>query len=61
MAYNMSPMDEVDRKRALLQWSRLMGIPLKLVRLDSDAIELAHHTDDMAEVSISVRSIRDDT
>ena len=34
---------------------------MKLVRLDSDAIELAHHTDDMAEVSISVRSIRDDT
>jgi len=34
---------------------------MKLVRLDSDAIELAHHTDDMAEVSISVRSIRNDT
>lgn len=34
---------------------------MKLVRLDSDAIEIAHHTDDMAEVSISVRSIRDDT
>lgn len=34
---------------------------MKLVRLDSDAIEIAHHTDDMAEVSLSVRSIRDDT
>ena len=34
---------------------------MKLVRLDSDAVEIAHHTDDMAEVSISVRSIRDDT
>jgi len=34
---------------------------MKLVRLDSDAIEIAHHTDDMAEVSISIRSIRDDT
>ncbi|SDH90385.1 ATP-binding protein [Pseudomonas panipatensis] len=35
MADELQPMDEVDRKRALLQWSRLMGIPLKLVRLDS--------------------------
>ena len=34
---------------------------MKLVRLDSDAIEIAHQTDDTAEVSISVRSIRDDT
>ena len=34
---------------------------MKLVRLDSDAIELAHHTDDMAEVSISVKSVRDDS
>jgi hypothetical protein len=34
---------------------------MKLVRLDSDAVEIAHHTDDIAEVSMSVRSIRDDT
>ncbi len=34
---------------------------MKLVRLDSDAIEIAHHTDNTAEVSISVTSIRDDT
>ncbi len=34
---------------------------MTLVRLDSDAVEIAHHTDDIAEVSISVKSIRDDT
>ena len=34
---------------------------MKLVRLDSDAIEIAHQTDDTAEVLISTSSIRDDT
>ena len=35
MADEMAGMEEVDRKRALLQWSRLMGIPLSLQKLDA--------------------------
>lgn len=34
---------------------------MKLVRLDTDAVEIAHHTDQLAEVSLTLRSLRDDT
>lgn len=34
---------------------------MKLVRLDSDAVEIAHHTDQLAEVTLMLRSIKDDT
>jgi hypothetical protein len=34
---------------------------MKLVRLDSDAVEIAHHTDQLAEVSLMLRSLKDDT
>ncbi|WP_371226212.1 ATP-binding protein [Pseudomonas sp. QE6] len=39
MADELLPMAEVDRKRALTQWSRLLGIPLKLVSLDGLGME----------------------
>lgn len=39
MADELLPMTEVDRKRALTQWSRLLGIPLKLVSLDGLGME----------------------
>ncbi|KAF1066006.1 MAG: Sensor protein RstB [Pseudomonas citronellolis] len=39
MADELAPMAEVDRSRALLQWSRLMGIPLRIVTLDSLGME----------------------
>lgn len=39
MADELLPMNEVDRKRALSQWSRLMGIPLKLTSLDALGME----------------------
>ena len=34
---------------------------MKLVRLDTDAVEIAHHTDQLAEVSLTLRSLKDDT
>ncbi|MDF3867905.1 ATP-binding protein [Pseudomonas denitrificans (nom. rej.)] len=39
MADELLPMSEVDRKRALSQWSRLLGIPLKLTSLDALGME----------------------
>lgn len=33
---------------------------LRLVRLESDAVEIAHQTDDMAEVTLTLKSLRDD-
>ncbi|MBB3211666.1 hypothetical protein FHW67_000914 [Herbaspirillum sp. Sphag1AN] len=33
---------------------------MKLVRLDSDAVEICHHTDALAEASISLQSLRED-
>ncbi|WP_152222132.1 ATP-binding protein [Pseudomonas sp. SCB32] len=39
MADELLPMTEVDRKRALIQWSRLLGIPLKLTSLDGLGME----------------------
>lgn len=39
MADELLPMSEVDRKRALTQWSRLLGIPLKLTSLDALGME----------------------
>lgn len=39
MSDELVPMEEVDRKRAILQWARLMGIPLSLQRLDSLGLE----------------------
>ncbi|MBT8767166.1 ATP-binding protein [Metapseudomonas boanensis] len=42
MADNLQPMDEVERRRAVVLWARLLGIPLELLpmeqaRLDSSA------------------------
>ncbi|MCH9691038.1 MAG: hypothetical protein K0U59_03060 [Gammaproteobacteria bacterium] len=34
---------------------------MQLVRLDSDAVEIAHHTDQLAEVSLTLRSLKDNT
>lgn len=34
MADNLQPMTATERKRALAQWSRLLGIPLQLHGLD---------------------------
>lgn len=39
MADELVPMEEIDRKRAVLQWSRLMGIPLSLQRIDGLGME----------------------
>lgn len=39
MADELLPMSEVDRKRALTQWSRLLGIPLRLTSLDALGME----------------------
>lgn len=39
MADELLPMSEVDRRRALTQWSRLLGIPLKLTSLDGLGVE----------------------
>jgi hypothetical protein len=33
---------------------------LRLVRLESDAVEIAHQTDDTAEVTLAMKSLRDD-
>ncbi|MCI1191467.1 hypothetical protein MOJ79_06390, partial [Calidifontimicrobium sp. SYSU G02091] len=33
---------------------------MRLVRLDADAVEIAHHTDEIAEAVLSLRSLRDD-
>ena len=39
MADNLLPMTEVERKRALVVWSRLLGIPLELQALSEVALE----------------------
>ena len=39
MADNLLPMNEVERKRALVVWSRLLGIPLELQALSDVALE----------------------
>lgn len=33
---------------------------MRLVRLDADAVEIAHHTDEIAEAVLGLRSVRDD-
>ena len=45
MADNLLAMDEVERRRALVLWSRLLGIPLRVQTLDEarlDSRELKH-------------------
>ena len=39
MADNLAPRDAVERKRALLIWERLLGIPLELQALSSTALD----------------------
>ncbi|KJK19683.1 ATP-binding protein [Pseudomonas sp. NPDC087612] len=39
MADNLAPLDAVERKRALLIWERLLGIPLELQALSSTALD----------------------
>ncbi|ERI52346.1 hypothetical protein N878_19470, partial [Pseudomonas sp. EGD-AK9] len=39
MADNLAPMNEVERKRALAVWSRLLGIPLSLQSLDQAQLD----------------------
>ncbi|MGF6593943.1 ATP-binding protein [Pseudomonas sp. 2835] len=39
MADNLAPLDAVERKRALLIWERLLGIPLELQVLSSTALD----------------------
>ncbi|MCP3753244.1 ATP-binding protein [Pseudomonas sp. SBB6] len=39
MADNLAPLDAVERKRALLIWERLLGIPLALQALSSTALD----------------------
>ena len=39
MADNLLPMNEVERKRALVVWSRLLGIPLELQALSEVPLE----------------------
>ena len=39
MADNLAPMNEVERKRALAVWSRLLGIPLELQALSEVSLE----------------------
>src|SRR5690606_40222625 len=44
MADNLLPMNEVERKRALVVWSRLLGIPLdrKSTRLNSSHVKISY-------------------
>ena len=39
MADNLQPMNRVERHRALLQWERLLGIPLDLQALDEQPLD----------------------
>ena len=39
MADSLQPMDDVDRRRALVTWSRLLGVPLELRTLGSDPLD----------------------
>ena len=38
-ADSLQPMDDVDRRRALVTWSRLLGVPLELRTLGSDPLD----------------------
>ena len=39
MADNLERMEEVDRRRALVTWSRLLGVPLTLEQLGSEPLD----------------------
>eukprot|EP01031_Cornospumella_fuschlensis_P002698 gene2698-3371_t len=39
MSDNLEPMTAIERRRALVLWSRLMGIPLALQDLDEDRLD----------------------
>ena len=39
MADNLQPMNRVERHRALLQWERLLGIPLDVQALDQQPLD----------------------
>ena len=39
MADNLQPMNKVERHRALLQWERLLGIPLDVQALDQQPLD----------------------
>lgn len=39
MADSLQPMDDVDRRRALVTWSRLLGVPLELHALGADPLD----------------------
>ncbi|WLQ14279.1 hypothetical protein O5O45_31670 [Hahella aquimaris] len=62
---------EVDAQRELIALDQPLGVSLSpadiarisfmtLMRLDADAVEISHHTDALAEVSLPLMSLRDD-